>query len=97
MCTVISKSIDRLYFGRNMDIEKGFGEEMVFVPRNFPLSFKAERTVEHHNAFMGIGAVSVGVIRIYPLYPLNMKHIKLLLVLLVKRYVNPMGFLLLVM
>lgn len=60
MCTVISKCIDRLYFGRNMDIEKGFGEEMVFVPRNFPLSFKAERTVEHHNAFMGIGAVMDG-------------------------------------
>ncbi len=60
MCTVISKSLESLYFGRNMDIEKGFGERMVFVPRKFPLTFKAKKSIEHHNSFMGIGTVIDG-------------------------------------
>ena len=57
MCTVISKCIDNLYFGRNMDIEKGFNERIVFVPRKFHLTFKEEKTIENHNAFMGIGTL----------------------------------------
>ena len=59
MCTTVAKAVGGLYFGRNMDIEYSFGEELVFVPRGFPLDNKREGITDHF-AFMGMGVVMEG-------------------------------------
>ena len=45
MCTAVSyRSKDR-YFGRNLDLERGYGESVVITPRNY--EFKM-RSVNHY-------------------------------------------------
>ncbi len=61
MCTVITLGGA---FGRNMDIDRSFGERAVFVPRFFPLHFKRQATLSEHYAFMGTAAL----IKDYPLF-----------------------------
>lgn len=64
MCTTIAKNTDGLLFGRNMDIERSFGERLIIAPRNYSLKYKCEKENSDHFAFMGIGTVIDG----YPLY-----------------------------
>ncbi len=59
MCTTVAKDVRGLYFGRNMDIEYSFGEEIVFVPRCFTIDGKREKLTDHF-AFMGVGTVIDG-------------------------------------
>lgn len=60
MCTAISFG---RYFGRNLDWEHSFGEEIVVTPQNFPLKFCHGQTFSRHYAF--IGAALPGY---FPLY-----------------------------
>lgn len=64
MCTVITFGGKDFYFGRNMDIEGSFGEEVVVTPRHFLLSFKRKAAPEVHYAMVGMAAVIDGT----PLY-----------------------------
>lgn len=61
MCTAISTG---RYFGRTLDYDRSFGEEVVFVPRKFPLPFRHEPNMENHHAILGMAHVQDG----YPLY-----------------------------
>lgn len=56
MCTAISY---RHYFGRNLDLERHWGEQVVIVPRN--LSFAG---LDNHYALIGMATVADG----YPLF-----------------------------
>lgn len=64
MCTAISHLGKRHYFGRNLDLEYAYTEQVVVTPRNFPLHFRCGLTVAHHYAMIGMATVSAG----YPLY-----------------------------
>ena len=64
MCTAITFSRNDFYFGRTLDLERSFGEEVVITPRNFPLPFRMRPSLSHHYAFIGMAHVSDG----YPLY-----------------------------
>ncbi len=64
MCTAISYRNNAHYFGRTLDYERSFGEEIVFTPRNFPLPFRQLPTLEHHHSILGMAHVADG----YPLY-----------------------------
>ncbi len=64
MCTAIARNRGRFYFGRNMDYDKSFGEQVVISPRSFPFSFCREETCMKHYAIIGMAAVLDG----YPLY-----------------------------
>ncbi len=64
MCTGIAKRMDRFYFGRNMDYDKSFGEQVVIVPRSFPFYFRHEEMCLRHYAMIGMAAVMDD----YPLY-----------------------------
>lgn len=64
MCTAISFHAEHHYFGRTLDYEHSFGEEVVLTPRNFPLPFRQLPTVERHHAILGMAHVEDG----YPLY-----------------------------
>lgn len=64
MCTSITFTTADPYFGRNLDLEYHFGQQVVITPRNFPLTFKQMPTLERHYAIIGMATVAEG----YPLY-----------------------------
>jgi len=64
MCTAITFSCKDFYFGRTLDLECTYGEEVVIVPRHFPLSFIHRPTLQNHYAIIGMAHVSDA----YPLY-----------------------------
>lgn len=64
MCTAISYRTRDHYFGRNLDLERGYGERVVITPRNFRLDFRYVGSLPSHHAMIGMAAVSKG----YPLY-----------------------------
>lgn len=64
MCTSIAMNTKDFYFGRTMDIEYSFNENVVFTPRNYPISFRRNDTLRRHYAMLGMASVMDG----YPLY-----------------------------
>lgn len=64
MCTSIAMNTEDFYFGRTMDIEYSFNENVVFTPRNYPISFRRNDTLRRHYALLGMASVMDG----YPLY-----------------------------
>lgn len=64
MCTAVSLPKGDHYFGRTLDHDCSYGEEVVVTPRHFPLPSPHGETLTHHLAFMGMAAVVDG----YPLY-----------------------------
>ena len=61
MCTAIYSDG---FFGRTLDIERSFGEEVVITPKDFRLSFLREPAKETHMAMIGMATVREGM----PLY-----------------------------
>ena len=64
MCTAISYQTRAHYFGRNLDLERGYGERVVITPRRFPLPLRHLPTLDEHFAMIGMAAV----VQDYPLY-----------------------------
>jgi choloylglycine hydrolase len=64
MCTAITYKTKDAYFGRTLDIECSYGEEVIFTPRNFLLDFRHTGAQKSHYAIIGMGTVRDG----YPLY-----------------------------
>ena len=61
MCTAIAQG---RCFGRNLDLEYGYDEQVVIMPRRFPLPFRRGNRRTDHYAFVGMATVDQG----YPLY-----------------------------
>ncbi len=70
MCTSIAIRKSGFCFGRNMDIDYSFNEQVVVAPRNFPLIFKKIPLLSHHYAFIGTAAVRNSI----PLYAEGMNE-----------------------
>lgn len=64
MCTAITLQTRDFYFGRTLDYEHSWGEEVIITPRNFPLPFRHRGTLESHYAIIGMACVKEN----YPLY-----------------------------
>ena len=64
MCTAVSFKTNDSYFGRNLDLEKSYGEYVAITPRNHKIPMCTLPTLESHYAMIGMAAV-VGD---YPLY-----------------------------
>ena len=64
MCTAITFCAKDHYFGRNLDFEHDFGEEVVITPRNYTFSFCSAQPIKNHYAIIGMAVVDNG----YPLY-----------------------------
>ena len=64
MCTAVSFSGHRHYFGRNLDLEHSYGECVAVTPRRYPFTFRSGETMAHHYAMIGMAHISHG----YPLY-----------------------------
>lgn len=64
MCTCITCENGDFYFGRNMDLEYHFGEQVVITPRNYVFRFRREPQLASHYAMIGMASVAEE----YPLY-----------------------------
>lgn len=64
MCTAATYKTKDFYFGRTLDYEFSYHEEVTVTPRNFPLPFRHMETMTHHYAIIGMAYISEG----YPLY-----------------------------
>lgn len=64
MCTAATYQTKDFYFGRTLDYEFSYGEEIVITPRNFPISFRHMGEMKHHYALIGMAHLAGN----YPLY-----------------------------
>ncbi len=58
MCTAINLRTDSHYFGRTLDLDRSYGEEVVVTPRNYPLVFRKMPTIGSHLAFVGMATIA---------------------------------------
>ena len=64
MCTAAAYRKNGFYFGRNLDYEMSYGEQIVITPRNFRFDFTAYGADAAHYAMIGTAHMANG----YPLY-----------------------------
>ena len=64
MCTAISYQSMHHYFGRNLDYEYHFDEQVTITPRNFKLPLRNAAAIENHYAIIGIATI----VDNFPLY-----------------------------
>lgn len=64
MCTAIAYKTNDFYFGRTLDYDFSYGEQITVTPRTFPLSFRHKNTLSQHYAIIGMAHVAQN----YPLY-----------------------------
>ena len=64
MCTAITYKTEKSYFGRTLDYEMSFGEEIVVTPRKYAFDFGVNGRVISHYAIIGIAHITDN----YPLY-----------------------------
>ena len=54
MCTAISFNSGDFYFGRTLDNDFSYNEQVAVTPRNFALEFRNGRVIENHYAIIGV-------------------------------------------
>lgn len=64
MCTAAAFQSQDFYFGRNLDLEYSYHEEVAITPRNYPFRFRNAETISHHYAMIGMAYIQED----YPLY-----------------------------
>ena len=64
MCTAISINGSRHLFGRTLDLEVSYGENVVITPKNFVFQFKHQAPISSHPALVGTAHIADG----FPLY-----------------------------
>lgn len=64
MCTAATYKTKDFYFGRTLDYEFSYGDEVVITPRNYEFVFRKKGTMKNHFAMIGMAHVAGD----YPLY-----------------------------
>lgn len=64
MCTAATYRTRDFYFGRTLDYEVSYGEEVTVAPRSYPFRFRTGEALERHYAMIGMAHVADGC----PLY-----------------------------
>ena len=64
MCTAVTYKKKDFYFGRTLDYEFSYGDEIIITPRNFEFNFRMGKKMENHYAIIGMAHVAGD----YPLY-----------------------------
>lgn len=57
MCTAVSYHGLDHYFGRNLDLEYGYAEQVCILPRSYPLCFRRLGALNRHYAMIGMATV----------------------------------------
>ena len=58
MCTAISYNADGHFFGRNLDLERGYNERVVITPRNYKFKMRCGERLQKHYALIGMAALA---------------------------------------
>lgn len=61
MCTAATYRTKDFYFGRTLDYECSYGEEVAVAPRKFPFLFRQVQPLQEHWAIIGVAHVVDGV------------------------------------
>lgn len=64
MCTAATYKTKDFYFGRTLDYEFSYGDEITITPKNYPLKFRHTDEIESHYAIIGMACV----MNDFPLY-----------------------------
>lgn len=64
MCTAVTYKTKDFYFGRTLDYEHSYHEEITITPRNFPIPFRKKGIIKNHHAIIGMAYV----MNDFPLY-----------------------------
>ncbi len=64
MCTAATYKTKDFYFGRTLDYDLSYGDEITVTPRRYPYRFRSMGVMEEHYAFIGMAHIEDG----YPLY-----------------------------
>ena len=64
MCTAVCYRNNTSYFGRNLDLDRGYGERVVITPRNYEIKMRCEKDITSHYAMIGMACV----VDDFPLY-----------------------------
>lgn len=64
MCTAATYKTKDFYFGRTLDYEFSYGDEIAVTPRNYVFDFRHSGKLEKHYAIIGMAHVAGD----YPLY-----------------------------
>lgn len=64
MCTAATYKTKDFYFGRTLDYEFSYVDEITITPRNYEFNFKNKKTIKSHYAIIGMAYVTEN----YPLY-----------------------------
>ncbi len=60
MCTALSLTTKDHYFGRNLDLDCSYAEEVCVMPRRYPLDFRCLPPAKEHYAMIGVATVVAG-------------------------------------
>ena len=64
MCTAATYKTKDFYFGRTLDYEFSYGDQIVITPRNYSFYFRHVGDMKNHYAIIGMAHVAED----YPLY-----------------------------
>ena len=64
MCTAATYKTKDFYFGRTLDYEFSYGDQVTVTPRNYPFHFRHAGDLTNHYAIIGMAHVADD----YPLY-----------------------------
>ena len=59
MCTAATYRTQDFYFGRTLDYEFSYGDEVTVTPRCYPFAFRHMERMDHHYAMIGMAYVPV--------------------------------------
>ena len=57
MCTAATYQTKDFYFGRTLDYEFSYGDEIVITPRNYQFDFRPRESLQSHYAMIGMAHV----------------------------------------
>mgnify|MGYP004627760691 FL=1 len=64
MCTAVTYKTKDFYFGRTLDYEFSYGDEITITPRNYVFNFRNKEAIYTHYAIIGMAYITEN----YPLY-----------------------------
>ena len=64
MCTAVTYKTKDFYFGRTLDYEFSYKEEVTITPRNYQFNFRNKESITNHYAIIGMAYIADN----YPLY-----------------------------
>ncbi len=60
MCTALTLNTENFYFGRTLDLDRSYVEEVCIMPRSYPLHFRKTNDINFHYAIIGMSTVVGG-------------------------------------